>query len=223
MTLRYLLMPSDPTIFRTLPIHPDYLYYIRCGSMYRSSLNVYCLSSSQARVEILLLSFPDFLSAPTFPLLSRASAFMSASSSVSSRISELVWGHQWALTFCWKVSNTSNLYRISLAEEDLDICFYCSRFHGFVIQSWCWLDRLQIQFRLGGSLPQVPHSLAVPFVSPDPPHAAEQAIYLYSSYWVSWNHPLATVTGLHPQSVWTHFHTGLNPGTSGKKSPVRRT
>ena len=58
--------------------------------------------------------------------------------------------------------------------------------------------RLQIQFCLGAHLPQVPHSLAVPFVPPDLPHAAEAGPSIPIQPTSSLDPSLATAAGFAP-------------------------
>jgi len=74
--------------------------------------------------------------------------------------------------------------------------------------------RLQIQFHLGAHFPQVPHSLAVPFISPDLLHAAEAGPSVSLHPTGSFDHPLATATGFAPPvgSDLTSA-TGLTPGS----------
>jgi len=64
------------------------------------------------------------------------------------------------------------------------------------------------------NLPQVPHSLAVPFISRSASCCGSWTIYLYSSYWFT-DHPLATATGfVPPVGSVPHFATGLKAAKS---------
>ena len=59
---------------------------------------------------------------------------------VSSCVSELIWGHQWALTSCWKVPNTFQLSRFPSQKRILTVHWEFTRVHwssfGFTGVHW---------------------------------------------------------------------------------------
>jgi len=213
-------MPSDPDYFphrfRSTLITCTIL---RCGNM-TSSLE--CLLFPHLKLEWdSLLSFPRlFWVFHTSHCFSCFRFHVCIIPPVSSRISELVWGHQWPLRSVGRSLTPSKLYRFPSQKRILTSASIVLAFHGFVIPILMLLDSTSDPVSSWAHLPQVPHFPCSSFRFPWSASCCRSS-HLSIHPTGSLDHPLATVTGFAPPvSLDPTSTTGLNPGTSGKKSPV---